>query len=593
MELTRDRKKTILRAVGNVQAEIIITVIFFSALLIFVVSFIKREHFIYFWDSAAYWFYYREFGDLLLDAPRQAFENVKYSVLNEEYNLLPVVLLLPSRLLLGDSRLSYIVGNTILFTFPTILLFSLFFKTRVEKVISSNRNRYVYLLALICLGLSPQLWVPVLFGYLGSGGLILAILILIIYFRKDFRDQSYPTIFFIALLLSLMVLFRRWYAFWVVGFLLSISIENIFSLVRNHQKEFRKYLPVLAKLFTIGSTSFGFFVLIAPPIAKKILLTNYSDIYSGYKFTTSFLDTLECLDHYFGHLIIITAGMGFLLSLRHIEVRKTAMVLFLQFWFSLILFSNTQDMGYHHYYILLPSLQFFSCYFLLAALAITRNAGKTLVSLIAISILLILNFSIVLIPPVAVSLQKIDFIFPQLRHYPQNRQDIGEIYKILDFLNKTDVNETNKVYVLASGHILNDDILRNACFTAETQLSYCHQFVTPAHVDKRDGIPLSLFQAKYIVTTDPAEFHMKKEDQQVIDKMRYMIINQKGFGNNYKKLQVEFKLDKNVKVYIYQRLRSTFEANDLIDISDFFVELYPHHREKFLFPQETLKQLTE
>lgn len=589
----KDPKKLLLYSTGAFRFELFIIGILFIALLSFVIFFINQEHLIYYWDSAGYWLKYREFSDEVRNSLPEALSEAVDSVRHWEYNLFPITLLLPLRFFLGDSRISYIVSITILFIFPFILVFAYYFKSRVESPVFRNAPWFPFTLAVFCLGLSPQLWVPVLFGYLDGGGLILAMTVLIIYSRRPLITQSYSTIFVMALLLCLMVLFRRWYAYWVAGFLLSISIENIIYLARTYKKRIKEYLPVIVKLFLVGGGSAGLFFLFATPIAKTMILTDYGDIYSGYKKVKSALDIFQSLSFHFGPFTLISAVLGVVFSFRHKGTEKTAMILFLQFWFSLLFFTNTQDMGYHHYYLLLPVLLYFSCYCLLTWLEILRNKTLRLVYLAGLLVFLSLNFSIVLIPQVAASLQTVNFAFPKLRYFPEIRQDIEELHEIIGYLDRLDQAADNKVYVLASSGILNDAILRNACLTGTRNYSICRQFVTSAHVDKRDGLPLSLFQSQYIVTTDPAQLHMKENDQQVVEKMRDAIVGQRGFGKNYLKLPVVFTLEKNVKVYIYQRLSGTFKRDDLLDISDYFVKLYPNHKENFLFSPEIFYQLTK
>ncbi|WP_153304880.1 hypothetical protein [Desulfocapsa sulfexigens] len=515
------------------------------------------------------------------------------SVRHDEYNLFPVALLLPAGITLGNSRISFVVANALLFNFPTIVLFAYFFKSRISKEREFSTTGLEYIVALFCMALAPQLWVPVLCGYLGTGGLFLAIAVLILYSRKSFSDQNYWSILYMAFLLSLMVVFRRWYAYWVVGFLVSITIVNILFLVNTYRINFKEYMPTMVKLFLFGGASAGFFICLATPQAIRMLTTDYGDIYSGYKYATSFTDTLQDLNAHFGLLTLASAALGFLFSLKNIKRSQTAIILFLQFWLSFILFTRTQDMGYHHYYILLPSLLYFSCYFWMVLLTIVSGKLASSLAFVILFCLLLLNFTIVFVPPVADVLPKFDSAFSQLRHYPMKRHDIGEIHNILEYFDEQELSEVDKVYVLASGLILNDDILRKGCEAENGKYAICDCFATTAHVDKRDGLPVELFQSKYIVTTEPAQFHLDPKDQQVIGIVRDMVVHQEGFGKNYRKLKIEFTLDENVDVLIYQKIGEKFSEDDLQDISDRFVRLYPAHSGKFLFPSDIFDQLTD
>jgi hypothetical protein len=589
----RDCKKQSVYSTGAFRLQLLATGIVFAALLVFVIYFINQEHLVYFWDSAGYWLKFREFGAQARNSLSTAFDDAIFSVKHWEYNLFPIILLLPLRFALGDSRISYIVSVTILFIFPFIVVFAYYFKSRVESQVFRNNPWLLFTLALFCLGFSPQLWVPVLFGYLDGGGLVLAMAVLVIYSRRPLIIQSYFNIFAMAFLLCLMVLFRRWFAYWVVGFLVSITIENIIYLARTYNKNLKTYITVFAKLFLIGGGSASLFFLFAAPIAKVMLLTDYSELYSGYKKAQSIKDIFQDFAFHFGFFMLLSAGLGFIFSLRHKENSSIALILFFQFWCSLFLFLNTQDMGYHHYYLVLPVLLYFSCYCLFTWLELLRNNILRRMCFAGMLVIFVLNFSIVFCPQVAASLQKVSMAFPKLRYFPEKRQDIEELHQILSYLDGLDQTGESNIYVLASSGVLNDAILRNACITADRYYSVCDRIVTAAHVDKRDGLPLTLFQSKYIVTTDSMQLHLSENDQQVVGKMRDAIVGQSGFGKNYRQLPVVFMLEKHVKAYAYERSSDMFNRDDLLEISDYFVKLYPAQKEKFLFPPELLDQLTK
>ena len=199
--------------------EISVSVLFFSAISLFVVDFILKENFIYYWDYANYWYKLIDFGTVFTANPVAAKDELIHSIKYHEYNLTPVLLLLPFEMVFGDSRLSYIFSITLIYAFPAILIFSLFFKKSMENSSVAGVDRSAYLAALLCLGLSPQLWSPVFLGYPAAGGLILIVGVMLIYSRKKFETSGYSSVLFMGLLLCLCILFRRWYAYWVVGFL--------------------------------------------------------------------------------------------------------------------------------------------------------------------------------------------------------------------------------------------------------------------------------------------------------------------------------------------------------------------------------------
>jgi len=67
----------------------------------FVVFFVKSEHYIYFWDYTNYWNRYGPTGALFVRQPLDALTSLVWSIRHADYNLLPIVPLVPVEIALG------------------------------------------------------------------------------------------------------------------------------------------------------------------------------------------------------------------------------------------------------------------------------------------------------------------------------------------------------------------------------------------------------------------------------------------------------------------------------------------------------------
>ena len=101
--------------------------------------------------------------------------------------------------------------------------------------------------------------------------------------------------------------------------------------------------------------------------------------------------------------------------------------------------------------------------------------------------------------------------------------------------------------------------------------------------------PNAFFRPGILLQPIQSKFTWPQKDQQVVGILQDKIINRVGFGSNYKKLDITFRLDENVRVFIYQKINEKFNENDLRDLSNHFIELYPKQKIKFLFPPDFLK----
>src|ERR1019366_1080361 len=173
--------------------ELALFTVLFSFLTLFVAGYVSKERYIYFWDFIVYHKFYIDLGTMCTLNTFHALHYVISSVREGDYNLLPTVFLMPFRLAFGAGRLAYVLSITVTFVFPTIILFS----TVVRRLRGNSATQSLFddvcvsLIPALALALLPQLWVPVLLGYVDVGGLIIIFVVLLLYFRVDFLEQSF------------------------------------------------------------------------------------------------------------------------------------------------------------------------------------------------------------------------------------------------------------------------------------------------------------------------------------------------------------------------------------------------------------------
>lgn len=546
----------------------------------FVYYFIGNETYIYFWDYSYYWAKYQHIGYLTFHSPLNALKEVYHSIRHDDYNLLPVFFLAPVRILLGPGRLPYILAITNIFVLPSAVLFSVI----VQKLTSSPDQKNSFLAVVLTLStvlLFPQFWFPVLFGYPDVAGVVVILIILLLIMTKPFEKMGiFPALIVLGLLLSLLVMMRRWYTFWVISFFIAFAAERFIALFRQYHFSPKGYFLSVRNLFIVGATSLIAFFALATPVARRMISTNYSDIYSAYRWAGSAEQFLRNLYGYFGLFITVLFIAALVYGVFTKNARIFSIFLIIQVVSVVLLFYMVQEFSAQHYYLFIPSMILAISLFVANLTSSMKSIAAKLIFITGYLCVLLIQMSVVFIPAAADKFREITPLFSIERHYPLVRNDLREIERLLNVLGDILQDNEARAYVIASSTIFSDDILRNACLLSDIPKTSCNRILTSSHVDKRDGFPKPFLSVTHIVVAEPTQYHLKPEDQRVTGILAAEINNARGIGSSLEKLPYEFTLDNNVKVYIYRKVRPYSEAI-LQNLERGFLNYYPDKKDIF------------
>ena len=309
-----------------------------------------------------------------------------------------------------------------------------------------------------------------------------------------------------------------------------------------------------------------------------MVFTDYADIYSAYKNKNYFALFYD----YVGSLVILLTLIGFAIMLLQRQTREICLVLILSFIISSILIDRVATFSEHHFYLFFPTIVIFISFIATYIFVKVKNPIFRYFCISVYLLVLVFNFSYVFFPSFAQHFRTIRIFLPQITYLPLVRDDMAEIRHLLKILNETAISENDRIYVLASSTILNDDILRKGCYQFKYDPKLCRKFLRTSHVDKKDGFPTQIFTANYVILANPMQFHLNPNDQRVIGILGDAIANQKNIGSSYKRLPFEFKLDRGVNVYLYEKLKD-LERSDVELLSRHFSQYY-EGRENFRLP---------
>lgn len=523
---------------------------------LFLRNLLSLERFIYYWDLAGYWKKAIFFSDSFYENPTKSLRILYDSINYDEYNLLPNLLLAPVNKLFGLSFENYIFSIHLVYLIPLALIIS----SLCLKTIQIKNEQVKFVLPLVCLTFTPLI-IAMRFGMLDMIGLIVVFAILKILITQDFlTKRNYMTAFGIGLLLTVMLFTRRWYIFWVVAYFPTLFIINVVrSLV---QKNTKILWATVINLTVSGVVVAAILLAFFFPYFEMSVLKDYQDIYSAYRKST-FSEQVASFLYFYGALILALSGIGTVILFTHnAESRKLIVFLSVSTAIITVLFLRINNFGtLHHYYLLAPLI----CVpYIFGAIAAKHQVKK--VTVVIFTAVVILNYVSVFISPIVPTSK----LFSTSGGYARIRNDFEEVQKLANDLINIQ-NDGHYVYVLASSHILSDEIIQNA------KLPDLHAFpamLETQHVDKRDRFPNQLFLANYIVVTEPVQLHLLEEDQLLISYLNNQIL-QGSLAHRYETV-ARYELDKDIVVHLKKKVDIP-STNEISEIASFFRSRYPDY----------------
>ncbi|HUC94783.1 MAG TPA: hypothetical protein VMR19_02185 [Candidatus Saccharimonadales bacterium] len=520
--------------------KLIIPIVLLILLAILAYLFVKHEKFIYYWDLSAYYNYYLNFNDIIKGD--KLFDVLLFSIRINEYNFLAALPLVTLKTIFGSNRIGFIESILFVYGFPSILLLSLLLKNFVFSIKQKLVNNSSFLLILL-LAIPPLFFGPILRGYVDVVVVIPAIILIIIAFKELSGKGTFLSSVLMGLLLFLGPVLRRWFLIWSLSYLISLLLIVLIKHLIMKQVDWKK-LFVIVSHFIIAVTTFYLLTHFFAPLFMADLNNTFLTQISAYKTGESVIEKVIYQIRQIGLIYLPFFIVGLISGLRRAKGRFFSLFLLLLMITSTSIFIRIQDVMDHHTYLYLPIVIFFVA---IGFYEICFSGYKKIkIVVIPVYILLVLiSYSIVFIPNINLRIEGL----PQWDNYPLVRYDLNTVDKMIDYLASLINSNYGKVYVLSSSEELNDSIIQNrAKELGYVQLS--DNILYTQEVDKRDGFPSNLFDARYILLTQPTGYHLDPSEQRSIGILHdYVASNNRIFF----KLTDCYYLENNVCAEIYMK----------------------------------------
>lgn len=460
---------------------LLISVVF--AVNLIAVLYIKCGKNIYFWDDATYWDIARKLSRK--EVSLVFWKDVYRSIAVEDYNYVAGVISSFYVKLFGESRLVYILGLVNTYLLPSYAM--IYF---LAKKIGNNPAVTAVISVLFC----PVMLFLTLNGFVDMGGLVICFLCYLLYYSQNEKHAVLYGVF-IGMLLVLLMIWRRWYAFFSVSFITAMVADCLLNGKRK--------LPAAATVLSSGAL----LIFCFRDFVFGKLLKDYGNLYAGYKFALSV--DFKLVTRYFGILFLLLLLVGSIV-VRIKKGEKRTAFMWVQMGVCFVMFVLTQTHGQQHLLLYVPSLAVL-CIILLGYV----SSKRMIAAVSAIAVLQSANTCVPRKQPAGISEIKHYAVIPDFSMLPKKRTDTLEI---LELKNKLDdiVEDGKTLGVLASSFVINEDIIKNVQASLGVKSKRENYIVSLPQVDSRDRDMSAFYNVNYILVVFPAQTHLAKENQTVV-----------------------------------------------------------------------------
>lgn len=560
-------REIIIKNKYKILAFILINVVLISLISYFHLS---KESFIPSWDFGGFYRRALEFTDKLDFSLQDAAKSLYESINIDEYNYVAEWYLYLPMKILGNSYLRFIICMINVFLIPSnTLLYILYLKISEEF-----KNKWLdIVVGIFIIFFSANIY-PLIHGYIGSSGLFYIVFILLFVYLGKFNKVNIPFSILTGVLLLILLVTRRWYAYWIVGFFVATVVATI--AIKDNWKNLKS---IIINCFISGFVALSLLLIFFFPLFQTITTYNYSEAYSVMK-VTGISEIIINFIKVYGVVNVVLMGVGIFASVKFKYLRSFVIFLVIQIVVSIVLFNQVQRFGSHHYYIINSM-----CILLIiiGILFVTELLSKKLRLFIMIPMIILLVINS--LQTTVLSNKKFEPLFTVTnwmygRMYPVVRitENKEGIIDLINYIN-ANIKEFDYTYTIASSVEFNEDHLRNALLPND--LVGLHNLMTTRVYDLRDYLPNNFFYNRYVIVTDPVQLQFDESQQRVISVLGDFMLNYPNIDKYYR-LVKEIKINNDFNVKLFERIDNVPNSVRQ-EISDILKSYYPNEPKMYEF----------
>ena len=474
-----------------------------AAALLYFFWALDRRSFVYIWDYFNYINKQYSVEAAFLQGPAAGFQYIFGSFAEDYTNFITLFLDFP--FCLSDRTGDSFAFCQVFSILPMLLVLLAGLTIKVGQMLQVKNRFWYFLMGFSWCITFPFLRMSAILGQPDWFGLIFGFSILLL--TLDFRFESLQPVRFCLLFAATaaIILSRRWYLYFVVGYYFAYAALVLVSSVRTARAGQKpQALVQVRNLVLFGLMSMVAMLILLWPMVRKILGFDYAGRYAYYNFGGLTLE-LAAQALRIGLLNFILIGLGLWFAAKR-RLPSLPCLAGAELLISLLLFIRVQNSGSHQMLLFLPG---WLLLFLTGAAALAEGIQKhrdlklfywvfTLVFAVSVRCS---PLTVVAMPGFLVDHFPLEATreFVRLDQLIYDRKDLPQIKAIANWID-THCAEGELSYMIPHDMLYCPDHFKN-CLLPETPIN--DKLAFGFSVPGTHNFPMQFFEAKYVLTADP------------------------------------------------------------------------------------------
>ena len=390
---------------------------------------------------------------------------------------------------------------------PSLLVLLAGLTVKVGRMLRVKNRFWYFLIGFSWCATFPFVRMSAVLGQPDWFGLIFAFMLMLLTLDYRFDGIDLPRYLLIFAATAGIILTRRWYLYFVVGYcfayVLLLAVSSI-RLAKDGQPS--RAVHRMVRLVAFGLCAAGAMVLLLLPMVRKILSFDYAGRYSYYNFGGITLE-LAAQTLRIGLLNFILIGMGLWFAAKR-RLPALPCLAGAELLVSLMLFTRVQNTGSHQMLLFVPG---WLLLFLVGSAALANGLKKhTAVKLCYWGFTMVFAVSVRCSPLTTVALPgfvvdhfplKAVSEFVRLDKLTYDRTDAAQIQRVDDWIDAhCDAEKGEFAYMIPHDMLYNSDIFQ---YAALPDIQLQGKLAAGISIPGTHEFPVRFFEAKYVLTAEP------------------------------------------------------------------------------------------
>ena len=390
---------------------------------------------------------------------------------------------------------------------PSLLVLLAGLTVKVGRMLRVKNRFWYFLIGFSWCATFPFVRMSAVLGQPDWFGLIFAFMLMLLTLDYRFDGIDLPRYLLIFAATAGIILTRRWYLYFVVGYcfayVLLLAVSSI-RLAKDGQPS--RAVHRMVRLVVFGLCAAGAMVLLLLPMVRKILSFDYAGRYSYYNFGGITLE-LAAQTLRIGLLNFILIGMGLWFAAKR-RLPALPCLAGTELLVSLLLFTRVQNTGSHQMLLFVPG---WLLLFLVGSAALADGLKKhTAVKLCYWGFTMVFAVSVRCSPLTTVALPgfvvdhfplKAVSEFVRLDKLTYDRTDAAQIQRVDDWIDAhCDAEKGEFAYMIPHDMLYNSDMFQ---YAALPDIQLQGKLAAGISIPGTHEFPVRFFEAKYVLTAEP------------------------------------------------------------------------------------------